>query len=170
MSDFTAPRSGRYRIGPHGNDSLPEGSTTAVTFDGDSWQAILPRTLTNLGAVPVIALWHNVDKPVVFAAHLSGDGIVTIQARMDSGGNPNPDRNPKASYWCEAPNPDGPLPCGRPRGHLGTHARGERRWDNAAGEPRDPSCPNCDCTGCDGCAKPFDWDADDPELYCRCGE
>jgi hypothetical protein len=32
--------------------------------------------------------------------------------------------------WCWAPNPNGPLRCGRPRNHDGPHQRGERTWTN----------------------------------------
>lgn len=36
------------------------------------------------------------------------------------------------SAWCWAPNPKGPLPCGRLARHDGPHKRGERTWDNDA--------------------------------------
>jgi len=41
-----------------------------------------------------------------------------------------PEGGHATATWCWAPNPNGPLRCGRLRNHDGPHQRGERTWTN----------------------------------------
>lgn len=63
------------------------------------------------------------------ASGTEGGASVELEFAKPAAGQTEADGDRDQSAWCWAPNPDGPLHCGRLARHPGKHKRGEREWD-----------------------------------------